>query len=326
MDSCPRTWGTDWDAVSVSVTHFSDPGCPWAYSASPAHAVLQWRYRDGVAWRLVVIGLTEHAEQYVRRGYTPGGSARGYLRFRERGMPFATQPRARVAGTGLACRAIVATRLLAPEHEIAVFRALQFGWFTTPLVLDDPDDLTVALERVDGLDVAAVMGTLDSTEVEAAYQADRAEARTAAGSPAEAQGKTARTDGPVRYTAPSLIFERDGRRLEAGGFQPVEAYDVLIANLDPALERTPPPDDPLDALNAFPYGLTTYELAAIMTPNNGTPDPVAVEAALIDHVADGEVIREGVGDGARWAVGPHAPSRRSGQDRTAQGPARAARR
>ncbi|MCW3015705.1 MAG: hypothetical protein JWO02_2797, partial [Solirubrobacterales bacterium] len=28
----------------ISVTHFSDPGCPWAYSASPAIAALQWRY------------------------------------------------------------------------------------------------------------------------------------------------------------------------------------------------------------------------------------------------------------------------------------------
>jgi 2-hydroxychromene-2-carboxylate isomerase len=312
--------------VPVKVTYYSDPGCPWAYSAWPAHAVLRWRYGAGLDWRLVVIGLTEQAEQYVRRGYTPAGSARGYLRFRARGMPFATQPRARVAATGLACRAIVATRLLSPECEIPTFRALQFGWFTTPLVLDDPDDLAAALERVDGLDVAAVMGALDSPEVEAAYRADRAEARSAAGSPSEAQGKTAQTDGPVRYTAPSLVFERDGMRLEAGGFQPVEAYDVLIANLDPTLPRTPPPDDPLDALDAFPFGLTTYELAAIMTPNNGTPDPVAVEAALIDHVADGEVIREPLGDGARWAVGPHAPSRRTDRDRTAADPAPASRR
>jgi len=304
------------------VTHFSDPGCPWAYSASPAHAVLRWRYRDQLEWRLVVIGLTEQAEQYVRRGYTPGGQASGYLRFRRRGMPFATQPRVRVSATGLACRAIVATRQRAPELELQVFRALQFAWFTTPLVLDEPDDLAAALQAVDGLDVPAVLAGLDSPEVEAAYEADRAEARTAAGSPTEAQGKAAQTDGPVRYTAPSLVFERDGRRLEAGGFQPVEAYDVLIANLDPALARTPPPEDPLDALTAFPYGLTTYELAAIMTPNNGTPDPVAVEAALIEHAADGEVIREPLGDGALWL----ASSRRSGQGRTAQGPARAARR
>jgi hypothetical protein len=33
----------------------------------------------------------------------------------------------------------------------------------------------------------------------------------------------------------------DGQRLEAGGFQPVEANDLVIANLDPTLERRPPP-------------------------------------------------------------------------------------
>ena len=311
--------------MAIEVTHFSDPGCPWAYSASPAHAVLRWRYGDQLRWRLVMIGLTEQADQYVKRGYTPAGSARGYLRFRRRGMPFATQPRARVTATGLACRAIVATRLQAPELEQPAFRALQFAWFTTPLVLDDPDDLAVALERVDGLDIAAVVAAIESAEVEGAYQADRAEARTAEGSATWAQGKAAQTDGPIRYTAPSLIFARDERRLEGGGFQPVEAYDVLIANLDPALERTPPPENPLDALLAFPYGLTTYEVAAIMTPNNGFPDAAAVEGALIDHVADGEVIREPMGDGALWRAGPYPP-RRSDQDRTATGRSQAFRR
>ena len=281
--------------------------------------MLRWRYGDQLRWRLVTIGLTEQADQYVKRGYTPAGSARGYLRFRRRGMPFATQPRVRVSATGLACRAIVATRLQAPDLEHAAFRALQFAWFTTPLVLDDPDDLAVALDRVDGLDIPAVVAALDSPQVEGAYQADRAEARTAEGSATWAQGKAAQTDGPIRYTAPSLIFARDERRLEAGGFQPVEAYDVLIANLDPALERTPPPENPLDALLAFPYGLTTFEVAAIMTPNNGFPDSAAVEGALIDHVADGEVIREPMGDGALWRAGPYPPHRRSDQDRTATG-------
>jgi 2-hydroxychromene-2-carboxylate isomerase len=284
----------------IAVTHFSDPGCPWAYSVSPAHAVLRWRYRDQLQWRLVVIGLTEQADQYVQRGYTPAKSARGYVRFRRRGMPFATQPRERVSGTGQACRAIVATRLHAPEFEHAVFRALQFGWFTTPLVLDEPEALLEALSTVAGLDAAAILATLGDPAVEEAYQADRAEARTAEGKPTHAQGKAAQSDGPVRYTAPSLIFASGGQLLEAGGFQPVEAYDVLLANLDPTLERTPPPEDPLDALQALPYPLVTYEVAAIMAGNNEAPDPEAAEAALIDRVADGSVIREPLGNDALW--------------------------
>jgi 2-hydroxychromene-2-carboxylate isomerase len=303
----------------IAVTHFSDPGCPWAYSASPAHAVLRWRYRDQLDWRLVVIGLTEEADQYVRRGYTPAKSARGYLTFRRRGMPFATQPRERVSATGLACRAIVATRLHAPEYEHAVFRALQFGWFTTPLVFDEPGALTEALGTVEGLDAAAIVARLEDREVEAAYQADRAEARTAEGGPTHAQGKAAQSDGPVRYTAPSLIFESEGRSLEAGGFQPVEAYDVLLANLDPTLERTSPPEDPLEILQALPYPLVTYEVAAVMAGNNQAPDPEAAEAALIDRVADGSVIRRPLGDDALWL-----PARRelSGSDRGRTGSGR----
>jgi 2-hydroxychromene-2-carboxylate isomerase len=291
--------------LPIDVTHFSDPGCPWAYSASPAHAVLRWRYGDQLRWRLVTIGLTEQADQYVRRGYTPAKSARGYLRFRRRGMPFATQTRARVCATAPACRAIVATRLHAPEYELAVFRALQFAWFTTPLILDDADDLVEALDRLDGFDAAAIVARIDDRDVEEAYQADRAEARDAAGSPTAAQGKAAQTDGPVRYTAPSLIFEADGgRRLEAGGFQPVEAYDVLIANLDPALPRRPAaqPQDLAALLAAEPWGLTTAEVAAAMTAGNDAPDPVAAEQALVALVAEGGATRERVGEGALWKV------------------------
>src|SRR3954468_2253264 len=309
--------------MGVSVTHFSDPGCPWAYSASPAHTVLRWRYGDQLRWRLVTIGLTEQADEYVRRGYTPAASARGSLRFRRRGMPFATQPRARVSATRPACRAIVATRLFAPDYELAVFRALQFAWFTTPLILDDPHDLAEALGRIDGFDAEAVLSRVEDPAVEEAYQADRAEARSAAGSPTEAQGKAARTDGAVRYTAPSLVFERDGRRLEAGGFQPVEAYDVRLANLEPELTRTPPPDNPLEVLRGMPYGLVTQEVAAVMAQNNEPPDPAAAEAALIDLVAEGCIIRQALGNDALWQVGPNGRDG-SDPDRTAPGRAVAA--
>jgi 2-hydroxychromene-2-carboxylate isomerase len=286
--------------VTVSATYYSDPACPWAYSASPALAVLFWRYGEGIDWRLVTIGLTESGEQYEKRGYTPAASARVYRRFRRYGMPFTTEPRRRIPGTSRACRAIVATRLSDPQREHEVFRALQLGWFTTPLVLDEDPDIAAALAFVPGLDADAVVGAIDDPAVVEAYEADRAEARSAAGAATESQGKAANTDGKVRFTAPSVVFEIDGRRLEAGGFQPVEAYDVAIANLDPALPRRPAPDDPLEALAELPWGLSTQEVAAIMARGNDAPDRDAAEDALIELVATGAAERVPVGDDALW--------------------------
>jgi 2-hydroxychromene-2-carboxylate isomerase len=287
--------------ASIQVTHFSDPGCPWAYSASPALAVLRWRYGAQLDWRLVTIGLAEDGQRYVERGYSPTRMAVGSLRFRRYGMPFLSEPRARIPATARACRAIVATRLLDPGREHDVLRALQLGWFTTTLVLDEDGDLTRALQRVEGLDVAAVVAALDDKRTIAAYEADKHETRQADGGPTHFQGKARQTDGPVRYSAPSLIFENDaGLRLEGGGFQKVEAYDLLIANLDPTLAREQPPADPLDALRRFPAGLVTQEVAAIMAHNNEEPDRAAAESALVALLGAGGVRRTPLGDDALW--------------------------
>jgi hypothetical protein len=216
-------------------------------------------------------------------------------------MPFTTQPRRRIPGTSRACRAIVATRMSDPANEYAVLRALQFGWFTTDLVLDEDEDIAAALARVAGLDAAAVVGAIDDPAVIEAYEADRAEARSAAGGATEFQGKAANTDGSVRFTAPSVVFEApDGRRLEGGGFQPLEAYDVLIANLDPQLPRRDAPSDPAQALAETPYGLTTQEVAAVMTRGNDAPDRPATEDALIELAASGACVRVALGDDALW--------------------------
>jgi protein-disulfide isomerase-like protein with CxxC motif len=287
----------------IDLTHFTDPGCPWAYSASPAHTALRWRYGDGLRWTLVTIGLAEDASRYARDGYTPLRLALAYAGFRRFGMPFEITPKPRVSGTSPACRAIVATRLDAPEHEDAALRALQFAQFTTTAVFDEPETLRTALAGVGGLDADAIVARIDDSDVRDAYEADRARARTAAGSPTEAQGRAANTDGAVRYTAPSLIFETgDGRSLEVGGFQPLEAYDVAVANLEPTLDRRPPPGDPVEVLAAFGYPLATVEVAAVMAERLQAPDHAATEAALIEAVGDGRAVRLPAGDGSLWTV------------------------
>jgi predicted DsbA family dithiol-disulfide isomerase len=285
----------------ISTTLYSDPACPWAYSESPALRVIEWRYGDQLDWRLVLVGLTEDASQYEARGYSPVRGVLGQARFRERyGMPFSTQLKSRLSATSRACRAVVAARIQHPGSEWRVFRALQLANFNSPMLLDDDAHLAEAIRIVPGIDAELVVASIDAPEVVEAYRADRDQTRQAAGSAAELQGKTATTDGPVRFTAPSIVFERNGTQLVAGGFQPAEAYDILVANLDPTLNRTPPPEDPEPLLERFPDGLTTQEVAALLAPNNQQPDRPAAEAALLELVGSGIAVRHPLGDDAVW--------------------------
>lgn len=289
----------------VTALHFTDPGCPWAYSARPAHARLAWRFGDQIQWRLVLIGLTESSDAYAARGYTPAGVAAGMRVFEQRfAMPFAFPVKPRVAGTSRACRAVVAARALDPALGEAALWALQLMHFTTEGLLDDDASLRAALARVPGLDADAVVDGIDDPEVVAAYEADRAQARSADGSPTHVQGRFSTSDGPVRYTAPSVIFEHeDGGRIEVGGFQPFEAYDTALANLDATLERRPPPGDAAEALSAFPLGLCTAEVAALLRPSDLLDaDVPAAAGQLAALVGEGRVECEPAGSDAVWRL------------------------
>jgi hypothetical protein len=271
--------------------------------------VIEWRYADQLGWRLVLVGLSEDTSRYAERGYTPLRMSQGHLMFRARyGMPFAPEPKARLAASSRACRAVIAARREWPGSEWRAFRALQLANFNTGLLFDDDEQLRDALAAVPGIDADRVLALIDSPEVLKEYELDKAQTRTAAGSPTDFQGKAGNSDGAVRYTAPSVIFEApDGRRFEAGGFQPVEAYDVLVANLDPTLERHAPPEDPAALLDFFDFGLSTQEVAALMASGNDRPDRAAAETALIALVADGRAERHPLGDDAVWTAPGAAP-------------------
>jgi hypothetical protein len=230
--------------------------------------------------------------------------ANGNISFRERyGMPFAPGSKTGFSASSRACRAVIAARREWPGSEWRVFRALQLANFTTPLIFDDDDQLRQVLSFVSGVDADRIVSLIDDPEVVAEYESDKAETRTAEGSPTHFQGKAGNSDGAVRYTAPSVVFEAgDGRRLEAGGFQPVEAYDVVVANLDPTLERSAPPEDVGELLEYFEFGLTTQEVAALLAQGNDKPDRIAAETALLALVFDGRAERHPLGDDALWTV------------------------
>jgi 2-hydroxychromene-2-carboxylate isomerase len=283
----------------IRATLYTDAACPWAYSASPALRVLEWRYRDQLDWRLVLIGLRD--EPSTAR-FDGARVARRHAYFRDLyGMPFALMPKERAAATGRGCRAVVAARLLEPGAEWRVLRALQLANFTTTLLLDDDERIRATLRDVPGIDADAIVAGLEDPEVTQAYERDKAEARTAAGTPAEAQDKTSTSDGPVRFTAPSMVFELDGRSLVAGGWQPLLAYDVLLANLDPTLSRTPNPESAEPLLEFFPDGLTTAEAAALLAEGpDYVPDREFAASSLLALAADGRAERIPLGQDALW--------------------------
>jgi len=299
----PRAAASIVEVVSiVETTLHTDPACPWAYCANPALRVLEWRYREQLSWRLVVIVLREDAGELNARGYDTTRAAGRLATFADRyGMPFDLVPKERAAGTGLGCRAVVAARLLDPGSEWRVLRALQFAQFTSQVLLDDRERIEDALRGVDGIDADAIVAGLDAPEVTEAYHRDREEARRAAGTAAEAQGKTSTSDGPVRFTAPSLVFRRGDQTLVAGGWQPLPAYDVLLANLEPTLIRTPPPETPEPLFEFFRDGLATAEVALLLAEGaDPVPDLRAAERALLDLAATGAIVRVPLGRDALW--------------------------
>src|SRR6478609_9727894 len=96
--------------VSLEVTHFTDPACPFAFSAEPARLRLVWHYGDQLSWRTRMIVLTlepGEAEKLAEGAPTLQ---------RRHGMPIDPAPYPRPASSEPACRAVVAARLEAgPE-------------------------------------------------------------------------------------------------------------------------------------------------------------------------------------------------------------------
>lgn len=285
-------------AEQVEVVHYTDPSCPWAYSAEPFMRALEWRYGDGLAWRLVTIGLREDTSGLVRSGTTPESRVNGWRWFSETfGMPLLTTPRARLVASGRMCRAVKAARLQGEAQERGMLRGVRMAWFTSLLLLDEDAAFVEVAAEVPGLDPERLIRDLADPRVEDAYQVDHAEARSAAGigDPAIAQDRAALFDGGARFTAPSLVFRHDGRTLVAGGFQSFEAYDVCVANLAPHLPRRPPPE-PAELLSAYPEGLTTVEVGQVCRGRNDPPDLPGTESELVRLASSGAIRQSPIGD------------------------------
>ncbi len=250
--------------ADVTITEFTDPACPWAFSAEPFRLRLSWLYGDAIDWELAMVGLSESPEEYEERGQTPEVMARHITKISsEHGMPMDTSEPPRMQATLPACRAVVAARLHAPDAERALLRNLRVRNFSGEL-LDEPDTIAAAA-RDAGIDPADLQTWLADERVEEVVREDMARAREPMPAARVLDDRLANWSGGRRYTCPSYEIRRasDGVRIAVPGFQPFAAYDVVLANLVPGLGRREAPADVEEVLTWAGAPLATREVAEV---------------------------------------------------------------
>ncbi|MDX6690693.1 MAG: hypothetical protein QOG15_2150 [Solirubrobacteraceae bacterium] len=275
--------------ADVCIAEFTDPGCPWAYSAEPFRLKLRWLYGDAIEWSYRMVVLAEDPQEYVDKGFTPERLSMGLdMIARDHGMPIDTSLRPRMAATAPACRAIVATRLHAPAAEEAILRALRVRCMSGEL-LDESSTVHNAAADA-GLDPDDVERWMTDAAVETAMREDMAAAREPIPAARALDDRLANWSGGRRYTCPSyeIVRRSDRVRIAVPGFQPFAAYDVVLANLVPGTERRKPPSSVLEVLEWAGEPLASREVAVVCDIDHTTAREELGRVAGEQHVgADG---------------------------------------
>jgi predicted DsbA family dithiol-disulfide isomerase len=258
-------------APALTIREFTDPGCPFAFSAEPARLKLLWLYGEQIEWQQRMVVLSESSDDYIAKGFTPEKQVDALESIqRQYGMPIDPRMRPRMLATVHACRAVVAARIHAPGREGALLRRLRIRAMAGEMI-DEPGVIArCAVEA--GLEPTDVFRWVaDDPTVEVALREDMAAARAPSGPSLALEHKLAATTGGNghRYTCPSYEITRSGGevagwpRFDIPGFQPVEVYEAAISNLAPEFDRRPAPESVSEVLEWADEPLATAEVALI---------------------------------------------------------------
>ena len=172
----------------VTIELFTDPACPFAFSAEPVRQRLRWHYGDGLRWNVRMIVLTREPGEAELLAEGAPGLQRKY------GMPIDPAPYPRPASSEPACRLVVAARRHAPERAQPLLRSAAGAGHAGGL-LDDPALLAAAATDA-GLNPEALAAWAESDAVRADLETDASAARRpSAGCAARPEAKPSRTRG-----------------------------------------------------------------------------------------------------------------------------------
>jgi predicted DsbA family dithiol-disulfide isomerase len=227
------------DEVCVHIDEFTDPLCPWAWSAEPFRRRLRWLYGDAISWTPRMVVLAESPDEQVEKGLTPETLSESLRKIaREHHMPIDTRIREYVPGTARACRAVVAVREHdEPRSARALLRELRVHHFRGELI--DKAEVIESAAANAGIDAEELAGWSADEATESALHTDKAAAREPKPAARVLDDKLANWSGGRRYSCPSYEITRlgDGVTISVPGFQPFPVYNTILANLVPGMER-----------------------------------------------------------------------------------------
>src|ERR1700677_2395157 len=223
-------------AAAVQITLFTDPACPFAFSAEPVRLALRWRYGDGLRWRLRMIVLTLEPGEDDKLAQGAPELQRRY------GMPIAPHPYTRRFSSEPACRAVVAVREYEGQPAAArLLRGLRVRAMAGGLLDDERLIRSAATDA--GVYPTDLRLWMASERTDAALRADIAAARDPSPGARALDHKLGGPRSERRYTAPSYELSDGPRSISVPGFTRVGVYEIATANLDPTLPRRAPPAD-----------------------------------------------------------------------------------
>lgn len=252
----------------VRIDHFTDPACPFAFSAEPALLALRWHYAEQLQWHTRLVVLSETPGENEAKGLTVEVIQTGdTLLAKLFGMPINTALRPQSLVALPADTAAKAAELRAPEVADGFLRALRVAWMSDHLPIDRPEAIAQVAKEC-GIDPAELASWSDEPQTHDALAADKRAARSPiAAATGPLDHKLAGPPGERRYTCPSLELSRidaPEQRSAAPGIQNLLSYETLLANVAPELTRRPSATDPLEVLRWAKWPLATSEVAEVM--------------------------------------------------------------
>ncbi len=248
----------------LTITEYTDPACPFAWCAEPSRRRLEWLFGEQLGWSVRMVGLSDRSSDGSESGFTPERMSASFHAMAERyGMPMDSSIRPRIAATLPACRAVVAARLHDVTRERRLLRALRVRHFAGEL-LDEQETIDAAAGDA-GIDPQQLRAWVAEPATERALEDDLDKTRHPSREAVALSHKLAKWPGGWRYTCPSyeLTHTSGGARLAVPGFQPLESYEVAIANLLPSARRRADPDGVEQVLEWAGEPLASIEVAAV---------------------------------------------------------------